>query len=350
MTVGRKDSLIAMIAPQHDSTIIIYDVHASESGALAILSDLYNQVQDYPDRTVKWVFIVSTPEYKDTENTTVLQFPWIKKSWAYRFYFDYFLARKLVNKINPDQIFSLQNKGVDFYHRKQTVYLHLPFILTEHRFTIKKDGKKLWMYQNVLSKIIFSSLRKVDMIIVQTHWMKTALIEKAHISSERIAILQPDISCNLIGKFIDISENRRRFFYPATSFTYKNHITLLKALKYAQEKGLKDYEVILTIQPQENKYTCALAKYVKENHLKVLMAGPIPRERVFEMYTKSILLFPSYVESFGLPLLEARHTGTYVIASDCPFSREILTGYDKAKYFNAMDYQKLGELVLEIVS
>ena len=64
------------------------------------------------------------------------------------------------------------------------------------------------------------------------------------------------------------------------------------------------------------------------------------------MYAKSILVFPSYVESFGLPLLEAKLTETYIIASDTPFCREILNEYDKVEFFEEMDYQTLGDLIL----
>ena len=43
-----------------------------------------------------------------------------------------------------------------------------------------------------------------------------------------------------------------------------------------------------------------------------------------------ITLFPSYIETFGLPLLEAKELNGIVLASDRPFSHEILDGYDKA--------------------
>lgn len=338
-----SENLIDHVAPKPGSTVMIYDVHASESGALAILNDLYNQIRAYEDKSVKWVMIVSTPEYRQTENIIVERYPWVKKSWGHRYYFDTVTARGILKKYHPDQVFSLQNKGIPFYHGPQMVYLHLAFILTEHRFDIRVDGKKLWLYQNVISKSIFRSLRKVDTTIVQTHWMKDALIAKAGVSEDRIVIQQPDISSNGIGQYEDTPENRKRFFYPATAFTYKNHMTLLKALKYAQDKGLQEYELFLTIKPDENGYTQQLWEYTQKHGLNVVFGGPIPREKVFEMYTKSILVFPSYVESFGLPLLEARMTGSPIVTADCPFSREILDGYDKAVFFSEMNYEEMGE-------
>ena len=342
---NKNGTLIDLVSPTPGSTVMIYDVHASESGALAILDDLYRHIRNYADKSVKWIFIVSTPEYEETENITVRRFPWVKKSWGHRYYFDNITTRRLLKEFSPDQVFSLQNMGIPFYHKRQLVYLHLPFILTDHKFKIKEDGKTLWAYQNIISKGIFRSLRKVDMTIVQTMWMKEALVKKGRVSPEKIFIQYPNVTTNNIGTFKDTHENRKRFFYPATAFTYKNHLTLLKALKSA---NLTDYELILTIKNDENEYTKMLYKYVLDNNLNVKFGGPIPREAVFDMYQKSILLFPSYVESFGLPLLEARLSGTYVIASDCPFSREILDGYDKASFFEEMDFEAMGKLISEV--
>lgn len=343
------NSLIGLVNPQPDSTIMIYDVHASESGALAILDDLYKQIRCYSDKSVKWVFIVSTPEYEETKEITVKRFPWVKKNWGYRYYFDTVVTRKLLGEFKPDKVFSLQNKGINFYKKEQLVYLHLPFILTDHKFNMKVDGKKLWAYQNVISKSIFKSLRKVDRIIVQTKWMKDALVKKAGVSFDRIVIQQPDIKCNSIKSYVDCLENRKRIFYPATAFSYKNHKTLLKALNYATRKGLKDYEVIFTIRPDENSYSQQLHEYATSNNLNVNFNGPIPREKVFEMYAKSILVFPSYVESFGLPLLEAKLSDTYIIASDTPFCHEILDDYEKATYFESEDYDALAKLIIDMV-
>ena len=343
-------SLIEVLAPKPNSTILIYDVHASESGALAILNDLYNQISDYKDLTVKWIFIVSTPHYKETANIIVRRYPWVKKNWGFRYYFNKVTTRSILKVFNPDIVFSLQNEGIPFFKKEQLVYLHLPFILTDHVFSLKEDGKTLWLYQNIISKMIFRSLRKVNCTIVQTKWMKEALAEKGKVEKDKILVLHPDITSNNIRKYKDSADNRKSFFYPATAFTYKNHKTLLKAIKYARDNGLVDYHVLFTIRAEENKYTRELYSYATSNNLNVEFGGPISREEVFDKYAKSVLLFPSYVESFGLPLFEAKMTGTYIIASDTPYSREILTGYDKAIFFDEMDYQIMGKEILKLQS
>lgn len=326
-------------------TELIYDVHASESGALAILDDLYEQINAENKKDTKYIFVVSTPEYKSTDSITVIRYPWVKRSWLHRLYFDVVTTREILKHYRPDSVYSLQNEGISFYKGPQKVYLHLPFVLCDYRFDIRRDGKRLWLYQNILSRRIFSSLRKVDKVIVQTQWMKDALVKKANVKPENITVKAPDISLNIKGQFIDTEENRKRFFYPATAFTYKNHMVLLEALNLAVHNGLKDYEVIFTIRKDENSYTESLCKYAEEHKLNIDFHGTMTRERVFDMYTKSVLVFPSFVESFGLPLLEARESGTYILASNCPFSREILSDYDKVRFFEPHDEGKLAKLI-----
>ena len=47
--MGNDKSLIEIVNPKPNSTVMIYDVHASESGALAILDDFYRQIRTHID-------------------------------------------------------------------------------------------------------------------------------------------------------------------------------------------------------------------------------------------------------------------------------------------------------------
>jgi glycosyltransferase involved in cell wall biosynthesis len=161
-------------------------------------------------------------------------------------------------------------------------------------------------------------------------------------------VIRPQINLNTIHIYKDSVEKRKCFFYPATSFTYKNHRIILEALRILKNKGYNDYEVNFTISKGENHHTEELYNFAQANSLKVNFLGSISRERVFKFYSTSILLFPSFVESFGLPLYEARQSETFVIASDCSFSREILQNYDNSLFFNPQDANELAKCILEL--
>ncbi len=57
------------------------------------------------------------------------------------------------------------------------------------------------------------------------------------------------------------------------------------------------------------------------------------------------LVFPSYVEGFGLPLVEAMQRNLPVMASDIPVFREV--GGDFVAYFDLQRPESLAELVQE---
>ncbi len=60
------------------------------------------------------------------------------------------------------------------------------------------------------------------------------------------------------------------------------------------------------------------------------------------------LVFPSFVEGFGMPLVEAAHHGVAAIASDIPVFREI--GGDHVRYFSALDVDDLARAIRESLS
>ena len=68
--------------------------------------------------------------------------------------------------------------------------------------------------------------------------------------------------------------------------------------------------------------------------------------RLAALYRAAIaIVYPSVVEGFGLPLVEAKHYGTPVIASDIPVFREIAG--DAIDYFRSLDSQDLARHMIE---
>lgn len=57
--------------------IMVFSVAAEKGGALSILSGFYNKHKD--DEENEYFIVVSSPELEDTENITVLRYPWVKK-------------------------------------------------------------------------------------------------------------------------------------------------------------------------------------------------------------------------------------------------------------------------------
>lgn len=341
----KVNSILEVVNPKSNSTIMIYDLHASETGALAVLIDLYQEILNYKDKSIKWFFVVSTPQLESADNILVYNYPEAKKSWFHRLFFDKIYSRKIVNKINPDKVVSLQNNGLDFFKGEEIIYLHFAHVTTDYKYKLFRDELKLWVYQHILKFVIYRSLKRSDKIIVQTESMKNDLSNKSKIKKEKIYVIKNNT------KYVDVMQYNRgkdnTYFYPATSFRYKNHMTILKALKYISEKGYNNYNFIFTLKKDENALTRKMYKYVKKNNLHVEFRGQLPRNEVMNLYSKTTLVFPSSVESYGLPLIEAKSSNSPIFAVDLEYAHEVLEDYNNVLYFKENDYKKLGEYIID---
>ena len=306
--------------------IVVYDVAASASGALSVLNDFYAEVRAYNDKSIRWTFVISTPHLEEMENINVIRAPWVKKNWLWRLFFDYFVAPKIIRQKKADKVLSLQNILAPRIKRDQVLFLHnaLPFV--DYRISIK-NSIVLWAYQNIIARFIYSSVKKADKVIVQTHWMKDACIERTGVDSKKVVVIPPVI--NIVPKKFFSYENMDipTFIYPATPLIYKNHKVIIEACKQLVQEGVTNFRVIFTMTSTENKLARKLKADAEKYNLPIRFVGVLKRDELFEWYSKAILLFPSYIETFGIPLLEARMHRTIIIANDRQLAREILRSY-----------------------
>lgn len=317
--------------------IMVFDVPAEGGGALTILNQYYEQA--ICDAKNDWIFVVSTPKLSEVKNVTVLNFPWIKKSWFHRLYFDIFIAHKLVTTHKIDEVLSLQNIIIPLVDVRQTLYLHqsLPFAEKRYRIT---ENFKFWIYQNIISKMIFTSIKRADRVIVQTNWIMDVAIGRTKVAREKFKIIRPKLNIDVKEYYKQENQNLKLFFYPAGGYEYKNHKVIVDAVSTINDSK-SNFKVIFTLNGNENKEIAQLFDRSIKECLPIDFIGQIPIDEVYEYYSKSILLFASYIETLGLPMLEARLHKSPIIASDCPFSREVLDGYERAEFFNPFDHKEL---------
>ncbi|MDA2434726.1 glycosyltransferase [Bacillus cereus] len=326
--------------------IMVFDVPAENGGALSILNDFYNEVVENSSVNINWFFVLSTPKLAETDNIKVLNFPWIKKGWGHRLYFDHFIAPKLVKEYRIDKVISFQNITIPHTKCEQILYVHqsLPFV--DYKFSVKENGL-FWVYQNIIGRNIISSIRKANKVIVQTQWMKKKCAQKAQVLDNKIEVIPPTINIGRLKHFEPNEKALSTFFYPASAHIYKNHRVIVEACKHLKNLTNLNYEVIFTLRGDENQYIADVYKEVQSQRLPIRFTGEKTREEVFELYTKSILLFPSYIETFGMPMLEARRCEGIIIAADEPFSKEVLAEYKNAKFFDTFNAKELSLLMYE---
>ncbi len=322
--------------------IMVFDVPAESCGALTVLNNFYNEYKK--DTKNEYIFVVSTPELQETSNIKMLRFPWIKKSWAHRIYFDHFIAPKLVKKYKIDKVLSLQNTVIPHVKVYQSVFVHNALPFSEYRFSIF-NNVLLWLYQNIIGRSIFKSIKRADRVFVQTNWMKQKCISKLNINDEKVEVIQTRIQARADKAFERSKESLSTFFYPANAMPFKNHKLIVDACMRLKEEGINDYKVVFTLKGNENNNVIKLYKQVYKNNLPIKFIGSISRNKVYDFYSRSVLIFPSYIETVGLPLLEAKSHETPVIVSNSDYACEILDDYENVHYFNSFDILELTKVM-----
>jgi len=179
--------------------------------------------------------------------------------------------------------------------------------------------------------------------------MKKATVQKAGIEKNKVTIDPPQIKVETDQLFVPSEKSLCTFFYPANGHSYKNHKIIVESSKFLKGRGITNYKIYFTLEGDESSHVKELFAKVKVEGLPIAFMGALTKDEVFDYYTKSVLLFPSYVETFGLPMLEARQHETPILASDMPFTHEILDGYDKVKYFSPTDAEKLVDYMEESI-
>lgn len=124
----------------------------------------------------------------------------------------------------------------------------------------------------------------------------------------------------------------KSFLYVSSFQTRKNHLSLLKA--FAMYKG--NTPLVLAGKPGETLSICK--RFISENQLqnKVIVIEGLGNEELPLLYRAcSYFVYPSMIEGFGIPLIEAAQAGLPVAVNDIPIFRELAP--DGSLYFNAND-------------
>lgn len=315
--------------------IVVNDIAASFGGAMTVLQSFYKYIRENDNRN-EYIFLLSGPYLEETEHIKVITLPNIKKSSIHKLWFDFISGKKLLYKLNADRVISLQNIITFGYHGEQWVYLHqsIPFQTTKKFSLLKNSERKSAVYQYFIGAIIKRSVRKADHVFVQTHWMKNSVTKQCKIADSKIDIIPVELqlSDNPKSYYCD----GKRFFYPsAGTGVYKNHKVIFDAISVLEKQKVYDYSIHLTLPTGTFK-----------KHDNVKYVGYLSNDELDEEYSHSILLFPSYVETVGLPLVEAMLHGALIIAADCEYAHEVLCGYSNVVFFDPFDAGRLAELML----
>lgn len=326
--------------------ILVNATAATAGGALTVLTDFLETLQQQKSN-FRYIVFVSPSVLSVAQKYNIIAVPISNRTWLARSIWDWHGIRAWCKKreIHPRLAVSFQNIAMNLPTRcAQIVYLHqsIPFAKGISWNPFVRTQRLFWFYRHVypiLIRISFSIWK--PMVAVQTCWMKQAVCDHFRYRPEQVIVVPPDAKFQTVnGEEPDIHNSRAKysFFYPSVPYDYKNHEVLFAALakiKAENEKLFSHIQLALTVKPTDSAYAQILAGKAAKLGISsaIEWLGTISRAECFSHYRfANALTFPSLIETVGLPLVEAAAQGATILASDLPYSREVLDGYPGAVY------------------
>lgn len=133
------------------------------------------------------------------------------------------------------------------------------------------------------------------------------------------------------------------FLYVATGEPHKNHVNLLEAWKLLASDGMYP-SLCLTVSESAHPDLFRIIEQAKSDHKlnisNMLVQKPSDVQRLYEH--SRALVYPSMLESFGLPLVEARQAGLSIIAAELDYVRDLI---DPEEVFDPRSPQSIARAI-----
>lgn len=213
---------------------------------------------------------------------------------------------------NLPPLFRVRGKAMVFLQNRYLVDLKAPINTLPRKARIRIGLERIW-----LRWCRFNA----SQYIVQTLSMQTLAIARL----QRPVRCLPFTGASSIKQDAYTFEKQFDFLYVASGEAHKNHERLIDAWILLSDDGLYP-SLALTLDPETTKGLFKrLNQAVEQKGLRIYNLGVIPHEQLLEVYRKSgALIYPSIFESFGLPLIEARHAGIPVLAAELDYVRDVI--------------------------
>lgn len=322
------------MSTQFKRKLVISAVNITEAGPLSILIDCVTEAVKLLKNDWEIIVLVNNTALIDTDEVTLLAFPLSKKSWLYRLYYEWWYFKGLSKSIKPDVWLSLHDITPRVEAVRQAVYCHnaVAFYHLSLREIVLEPRLLLF---NLFYRYLYGiGIHRNDYVIVQQEWLRLAFkrlfsLNNIVVAHPVVTIEQPVASKNIKDKFV--------FFYPALPRVFKNIELICEAVELLNQQGISGFEVRLTLSGNENKYAAHLVSLYGDTH-GIRFIGRLSRQEIIEQYAQSdCILFSSLLETWGLPISEAKALGKNLLVAKCPYAYETVGCYDKVNFINPFD-------------
>jgi len=254
--------------------------------------------------------------------------------------------KKFLKKLAPDLVHFCMPQQPLFYKGKK--------VTTFHDFTLVKtwNSDKNWLIfhaKQLVGKFVFKSVaQENDHLIAISNFTKKELFDfNQGLSEDKVSVIYEaaDVANGAVRKYP--LEFKQYLLYVGQQSDYKN----IKRLGDAHQKLLSVHpDLGLVLVGKKNASALKTEEYfVKKKYKNIVFTDFVEDDQLNWLYAHAAAyIFPSLMEGFGLPGLEAMGHGTPVVSSNATCLPEVYG--DAAVYFDPKDVNDMMRTIEKVLS
>jgi len=324
--------------------LVVSAVNFSEGGPLTVLIDcLEAAAATLGD---EWEITALVHDVRLIRNPRInsIAYPQSKQSWLNRLRLEWWEFHRLSREVKPDLWLSLHDITPRVAARRQAVYCHNPSPFYQPNMTEAWFDPSFLLFNKLYMQLYKLRIRQNHAVIVQQVWLRDAFFRATR--HPQIIVAHPGSAAELTAPdgVSPVVLVRRptpqaplRLLYPSLPRVFKNMEVLYEAIERLPEDLRRLIDVRLTLDGSENRWAAELTRRYQGLH-GVTLLGRLDRSGMTAEYeTCDAVLFPSRLETWGLPITEAKAFGKPLLAADLPYAKETVGTYRNVAFVPVND-------------
>ncbi len=326
--------------------VVVSAVNLTEGGPLTVLRECLASAAVVLPREWELVALVHRADLICEPRVRLISIPSSKKSWFHRLYWEWFGFSHISRDLNPTLWLSLHDITPRVYAKRQAVYCHNPSPFYRIGLREALQEPKFLMFNQLYALLYRIFIRRNYCVIVQQDWLRAEF--RRRMGPLSVAVAYPSFQADECP-CAPVPGSTFVFIYPALPRVFKNIETLCKAAQILNSRGVSGFEVRLTLDGRENRYARWLRRLYGEI-AQVRFIGIQTKDEMVSLYREaSAVVFPSKLETWGLPITEGKAYRRPLLVADLPYARVTVGSYDLVSFFPAESAVSLADLMQSMV-
>lgn len=333
-----------------NKTIAVSGVNIRKGGTLTIMRDCLRFLSENLSADNRIVALVHDKSLFPYDGIEFIECKDSAKSWFRRLRTEYSDMHRISKTIGHVNLWlSLHDTTPRVEADTQAVYCQTSFPFLRWHFRDGLFDKKIPLFALFTRFAYRVNVHRNKALVVQQRWLRDKLSSLLGVERNKFIVFPPQ------KYFPEIpavkSDGCVKFSFVSTPDCHKNFETLCAASERLENKiGKGKFKVILTISGTENKYSKWI--FEKWHHVdSIEFRGFLNLDNLVKLYAETdCLVFPSRVETWGLPISEFMTTGKPLLLADLPYAHETSAGAHKVAFFQAEDCESLCGLMNDVIN